>query len=117
MRRSSIICSSIILLLTACSDYTPANKEVRYDTATGKLIQAPCPDWGQPSTANVDSSLHSNYGCATHHNMAIQLDNPADLHLGHGENGADTEGAVRTVTRYRDGEIPAELQPMQATGQ
>ncbi len=104
-----------LLPLAACTDFTPADKSVSYDQATGKLIQAPCPDWSQPSTGNVDSSLHSNFGCAYHRNFATQIADPNDLVRGHGTPGADTEATARTIARYRAGEIPEPLQPQQAS--
>lgn len=106
----------ILLLLSACTDTTPTDKTVRYDQASGTLVYPACPDWSQPSTANVDNSLHSNYGCAANRNLAAQLENPADLARGHG-SGTDTESTVRTITRYRAGEIPEPLVPQQTSGE
>lgn len=118
--RPALILSALLLALPGCTDFTPADKSVHYDQASGELIQAPCPDWSHPSHANEDNSLHSNFGCAVNRNLAIQLEDKADLARGHGTPGADTEATVRTIARYRAGEIPEPLQPQQAassTGQ
>ncbi|MBN8543556.1 MAG: hypothetical protein J0M34_04750 [Alphaproteobacteria bacterium] len=107
----------ILLLasLAACDDYVPAEKKAVINPVTREITKpAPCPDWSH-QTENYDNSVHSNFGCATANNIAIQLDDPADAVRGHG-SGTDTESTVRTVGRYRAGEIPQPLQPLSDVG-
>lgn len=106
------------LLLTACGhDYTPRDKQVEIDHQTGELILPhPCPDWSKSTVGNYTNSQHSNYGCAVNNNLAVQLADPWDLKEGIGNANADTEASVRTIERYRSGEIPAALTPQQDTG-
>lgn len=113
MRVSVVI---TLLTLTACaSDYVPREKVATYDRETQTIEFAyPCPDWSHASDINYDNSVHSNYGCATRNNLAQQLAYPQDLDRASGADGrTDTEGTVRTIQRYRAGEIPVALQPMQ----
>jgi len=103
------------LLLAACNDFVPREKVASLDEQTGEIILPhPCPDWSQNATINYDNSLHSNYGCAVNSNLAVQLENPGDLTQGYASpHGPDMEMGVRTLQRYRAGEIPAALTPMQ----
>lgn len=108
------------LALAACeADYTPRPKQATYDHTTGQVIPPyPCPDWSHPTVGNYDNSNHSNFGCAVNNNLAVQLENPRDLIEGRGHRGgvADIENSVRTIERYRAGEIPESLTPQQETG-
>ena len=113
--RSILSIITVMVCLTACdSSYAPRSKEARYDPAEGTLEKPyPCPDWSQPQTANYSNNVHSNFGCATNTNMAAQLAYPHDLYEGHGEEGSDTESTVRVIERYRAGELPVPLEPIQ----
>jgi hypothetical protein len=105
-----------LLGLTACSDYTPTEKRFTVDPATHQVtLPSPCPDWSSP-TENYDNSKHSNFGCATANNIAIQLDDPADAIEGHGAKTPNTETTVRTIQRYNAGEIPEPLVPLSDIG-
>ena len=111
-----------LLILSACADdFTPQPKTARYDPSLpgGIAYPSPCPDWSHSSTINTDNSVYSNYGCATNTNLARQLAYPEDLDHASGSNatGPDTETTTRVLERYRAGEIPKELTPVQgATG-
>jgi type IV pilus biogenesis protein CpaD/CtpE len=105
-------------LLVACADFVPRDKTVTIDAQTGQaILPHPCPDWSQSSVINYDNSLHSNYGCAVNNNLAVQLENPGDLEHGYGSLKGDTDESVRTLQRYRAGEIPVTLNPLQPSGQ
>lgn len=105
----------LLFMLSACSDYIPAEKKAVINPVTHEITKlAPCPDWSH-QTQNYDNSVHSNFGCATANNIAIQLDDPADAVRGHGTS-TDTESTVRTIGRYRVGEIPKPLQPLSELG-
>lgn len=105
------------LFLTACDNFTPTPKTARYDTRTGGVtMPAPCPDWSQSQVHNYLNEHHSNFGCAVNSNSAVQLAYPQDLLQGHGTDSPDTATTVRVIERYRAGEIPTELTPVQTTG-
>ena len=111
-----LITITALLALVACDDYVPREKKAWVDPQTGELgLPYPCPDWSHNAVRNYDNSLHSNYGCATANNMAIQLENPRDLVRGHGTTGPDAGITAGVVEQYRAGKIPAALQPQQAT--
>lgn len=101
--------------LAACADYVPREKKAMVDAQTGEVILPhPCPDWSHSASLNYDNSLHSNYGCAVNSNLAVQLENPGDLTQGYASpHPSDIEGTVRTIQRYRSGEIPEALTPQQ----
>lgn len=118
--RSFLLSLASMAVLGGCGlgiDTTPADKTVHYDMAKDTLTFPACPDWSQSSTMNYDNSVHSNYGCAVNRNLAVQLADPSDLQHGKGEGVADTTETVRTLTRYRAGEIPQPLQPQQSADQ
>lgn len=103
-----------LLSLSACSDFTPAPKEPRYDAELNRIVPArPCPDWSHPTSYNADNSVHSNFGCAVNNNMAVHIAHPRDWAEGHGEARPDTETTVGVIQRYRAGEIPEPLVPVQ----
>ena len=114
MRWMKLTSCLLIGALAACGDYVPSEKKAVYDPVTQSLIYPhPCPDWSHSASINYDQSVHSNFGCAVENNFAVQLDDPADLLYGRGTGGYDLERSVRTIERYRAGEIPAELTPQQ----
>ena len=93
--------------LAACSNFTPTEKTAAYDPMTGATyLPAPCPDWSQSQTGNYLNEPHSNYGCAVNTNMALQLDDPRDLHRGHGDNRPESGITADVVGAYRAGKIP-----------
>lgn len=106
------------LLLTACGDdFVPREKVATVDHETGRAVPPyPCPDWSQSARINWDNSQHSNYGCAVNNNLAVQLVDPRDLERGRGTAGGNTDMSIRTIERYRAGELPAALTPMQTGG-
>lgn len=115
MRRIAVII--MLLAVAACGpDYEPRSKEVTYHPKRGGIqYNYPCPDWSHDATRNYDNSVHSNFGCAANHNLAVQLEDPRDLYRGHGTPGPDAEITARTVEQYRAGDLPRPLEPQQAT--
>lgn len=107
-----------LLGLAACGDnFAPREKVATYDPDTKTMaLPYPCPDWSQSQTMNYKNEVHSNYGCAVNNNLAIQLENPEDLHHGHGKAGPDTEVTTGVIESYRAGELPKALSPLQSTG-
>lgn len=118
MKRNAILMMAV-LLLAGCTNFEPRDKTASYDPETGDLaLPYPCPDWSQSQTSNYLNEKHSNYGCAVNTNAALQVADPADLHMGYGgTNTPDTEMTTRVVRQYREGELPQPLTPMQSTGQ
>lgn len=116
MQRSGLMVL-MLLALAACDNFTPREKVATYDPETrGLELPYPCPDWSQSQVHNYKNEPHSNFGCAVNTNMAVQLENPEDLHHGHGNASPDTEVTVRAVQQYRSGDIPVPLTPLQSTG-
>lgn len=107
-----------LLVLAACGDnFVPREKVAVYDPEIKALSQPyPCPDWSQSQTMNYKNELHSNYGCAVNNNLAIQLENPEDLHHGHGKAGPDAEVTTGVIESYRAGDLPKPLVPLQSIG-
>jgi pilus biogenesis lipoprotein CpaD len=105
----------VLFALAACHDFVPREKVATVDAQTGEIVLPhPCPDWSQSASVNYDNAVHSNFGCAVNNNLAVQLENPGDLKQGYGSlSPSDTEASVRTIQRYRAGEIPQALSPIQ----
>ncbi len=105
-----------VLLLAACNDYEPREKKTSIDPLTGELtLPHPCPDWSHNATRNYDNSVHSNFGCATANNTAIQVENPLDMNRGHGASGPDAGITSSVIEAYRAGDLPAPLEAQQDT--
>lgn len=105
----------LALSLAACDNFTPSDKKAVYDPVSKTLtLPHPCPDWSQSQTSNYLNENHSNYGCAVNTNSALQVADPADLHMGHGDNRPDTEVTTRVIQDYRAGDLPAALVPNQS---
>ena len=115
MGRYSIV---IALFLAGCADnFAPVDKVATYDSESKQLsLPGPCPDWSQSQTQNYANETHSNFGCSVNTNLAVQLDNPADLHHGHGKAGAIPELRQRYLQDFYDGKIPQTMSPLQDTG-
>lgn len=118
MLRSGIMLM-LLTVLAACDNYTPRPKVASYDPATKTLtLPHPCPDWSQSQTHNYLNENHSNYGCAVNTNSALQVADPNDLVLGHGDNHPDTGITTKVIEDYRAGKLPVALTPNQtATGE
>lgn len=115
--RHMLIPMIALLALTACGDdYIPREKKAVYDPQTQEtVLPYPCPDWSHNTVRNYDNSAHSNFGCATHNNMAIQLEDPRDLHRGHGEKSPDAGITTGVIEAYRAGDLPQPLEPQEDT--
>ena len=104
--------------LAACGpDFVPRDKVAEVDMRTGEVILPhPCPDWSHSAQINWDNSNHSNFGCAVNNNLAVQLEDPRDLRRGKAGPPSDPEFNQRVIERYRAGEIPEPLTPIQGEG-
>ncbi|MEJ0010831.1 MAG: CpaD family pilus assembly lipoprotein [Alphaproteobacteria bacterium] len=107
-----------LLALAACGDdYAPVQKVATYNAETGEIdLPHPCPDWSRSAITNYGNNPHSNFGCAVNNNLAVQLEDPADL--AHGSStapaGPDTEIDEGIVEQYRAGKIPQPLTPIES---
>ncbi len=112
-----ILSLSSLLLLTACGDdYAPVQKVATYNAGTGEIdLPHPCPDWSRSAIINYGNDPHSNFGCAVNNNLAVQVENPADLAHGsaNAPSGPDTEIGEGVIEQYRAGKIPLPLTPIQ----
>ena len=61
-----------------------------------------CPDWGGDPTSNHNNTDLRNYGCAYWSNLSAQLQDPADLELGHGVVEQDPYRNSAVISAYRD---------------
>jgi pilus assembly protein CpaD len=76
----------------------------------------PCGMWPQdlgPTASRVDSENQEywNFGCAAQHNLAAQVENPADLAQPRGEGPAYTPRRTTVIEKYRQGTGPATVYP------
>lgn len=60
-----------------------------------------CPDWHTTSDANLNSSNHSNYGCAINSNLAAMIADPEDLVRGRKDNNLDSNSGKAAINAYR----------------
>ncbi len=70
-----------------------------YVAATVKVPE--CGDWSSNATHNWSNRVHSNFGCATQHNIGLMVRNPADLERSREESGGDGEHGAGVVNNYR----------------
>lgn len=107
----------LLLSLAACDNFTPRQKVATVDSQTGALVLPhPCPDWSQSQVHNYLNEPHSNFGCATNTNTALQLADPQDLVRGHGVDGPDGNITAHVVEQYRAGTLPQPITPTPTTG-
>ncbi len=64
-----------------------------------------CPDFSKPTESNYTNTTHSNFGCASAHNLGVMVADPADLARGRSEGAQDGTQAVLGVQRYRTGKV------------
>ncbi|WP_407177587.1 CpaD family pilus assembly protein [Bradyrhizobium sp. STM 3562] len=75
-----------------------------------KAVAGPCGVWPEdlgPSGLNPsynDNKPYYNFGCATQHNLAAMIDNPADLEQPRSETAAYTARRSEAFEKYRKGE-------------
>ena len=116
MKRFVLIAT--LLPLAACGNFEPTDKVSSYDPVTQQLtLPAPCPDWSQTTNTNYLNYNHSNFGCAVNKNFALQLDDKQDMNEGHGANRPEPGITTHVIERYRAGEIPQPLTPVQTSSQ
>ncbi len=69
----------------------------------GRYVATPpnCPDWRKPANQNFQNSPSSNFGCANAANLALMVEDPADLLRGRPLGPGDAAGLVHGIQRYR----------------
>lgn len=69
----------------------------------GRYVATPpnCPDWRKPANQNFQNSPSSNFGCATAVNLALMVEDPADLLRGRPLGPGDAAGLIHGIQRYR----------------
>lgn len=87
-----------------------ASIKLRYAKLTADA--GPCGQWPRDLGPSVDSDDFSNnpywnFGCATQHNLAAMVDNPADLVQPRGEAPAYEARRAIALDKYRKGEDPS----------
>ncbi len=60
-----------------------------------------CNDWHKTTEANYNSSLSSNYGCATNGNLAAMIADPEDLVRGREDNKRDASNGNSAINAQR----------------
>ena len=84
-----ISCLALLALLSACG-------------GVEQPLSATCPDWGGDPTSNHGNHDLRNYGCAYWSNLSAQLQDPADLELGHGVVEQDPYRNSASIDAYRN---------------
>jgi len=63
-----------------------------------------CGDWSKESSHDLTNTVHSNYGCSTQRNTAIQVANPGDLLAMREPGPRDTGRSSVVIGKYRAGD-------------
>jgi pilus assembly protein CpaD len=77
-----------------------ANATVRLSYERAVTIPPECGDWSEDVGPNRERVPHPNFGCATHHNLAVMVDNPRDLLTPQAEDPRSAERRSLTWTGY-----------------
>lgn len=60
-----------------------------------------CPDWASRGAPNFSNQIHSNYGCATRTNLALQAADPSDLVQGKHVGAPDADRTQALMVPYK----------------
>jgi pilus assembly protein CpaD len=82
-----------------------ALNQVIVSVASAVVVTPRCPDYSKPTEYNYTNTPHSNYGCATAHNLGVMVADPADLARGRDEGTLDGTQSVLGIQRYRIGKV------------
>ena len=61
-----------------------------------------CPDWSKPAQHNFFNTPHSNFACATRHNLALQLADPMDMRVSHTDTHISNQRTQVIMERYHN---------------
>jgi pilus assembly protein CpaD len=82
-----------------------ALNQVIVSVASAVVVTPRCPDYSKPTEYNYTNTPHSNFGCASAHNLGVMVADPADLARGRDEGTLDGTQSVLGVQRYRTGKV------------
>jgi pilus assembly protein CpaD len=119
--RSVLLASGVPANGVVLHNYTPSDPRlfpaIRLSYPRIKATAGPCGLWPEdlgPSTLDPsysDNKPYHNFGCATQHNMAAMIDNPADLEQPRAETPAYTIRRSEGFEKYRKGEPTSTTYP------
>lgn len=66
-----------------------------------------CGDWEKDFTSNYDNKTWSNFGCASQHNLAAMISDPADLKRPRATTPVDVDRRTVVIKAYREGQTTA----------
>ena len=95
---------SRILVGTHTAEASPRVK-IGYVDYTTRLEQ--CGDWSKDVSYTVSNTSMPNFGCATQHNIAVQVENTHDLAVPRPADEADAARRADVVGKYEKGTSPA----------
>src|SRR5271157_1484005 len=111
--RSVLLASGVPSNGVVLRNYAPSDPQffpaIRLSYPKIKATAGPCGLWPEdlgPSVLNPsynDNKPYYNFGCATQHNMAAMIDNPADLEQPRAEAPAYTPRRTEGFDKYRKG--------------
>jgi pilus assembly protein CpaD len=100
----------------------PAASLVSIKINYSKLVAeaGPCGKWPDdigisPGSKYTENQPYWNFGCANQRNLAAMVDNPADLVQPRGEGPAYTARRSVAIDKYRKGEAPGGVYPLDST--
>ena len=85
----------------------------------GKMVAvpAPCPDWRTHNLGSFQNDPWPQYGCASARNLAVMIDQPADLVAGRPLGHANAETTSAAMERYITGKTMPLMDPNAAAPQ
>jgi pilus assembly protein CpaD len=75
---------------------------LRYTRYVASL--APCGDWSKDTASAHDNQPTANFGCATQHNLAVMVSDPADLKQPRQMDDSSVTRRATVIERYRQGQ-------------
>lgn len=107
--RSTLLCLSALLLLSACLVNSPTSSFpdnrvlVVEDPTTGKMVarSKPCPGWDHKPFEGLENHHEQRFGCADSYNLGKMIDRPGDLVAGRAPGLSEASAGVLGIERYR----------------
>ncbi|WP_024516439.1 CpaD family pilus assembly protein [Bradyrhizobium sp. Tv2a-2] len=119
--RSVLLASGVPSNGVVLRNYAPSDPQffptIRLSYPKIKATAGPCGLWPEdlgPSVLNPsynDNKPYYNFGCATQHNMAAMIDNPADLEQPRAETPVYTMRRSEGFDKYRKGQSTTTIYP------
>lgn len=121
--RASLSVFALLLAIGGCASWertpTPDYRISLVPAADGKMmaVSAPCPDWRTHNLGAFQNDPWPQYGCASARNLAVMLDQPADLVAGRPMEHANAETTSAAMERYITGKTMPLMDPSAAAPQ